>query len=192
MSANPCRRTRTGGRPRRPAHGDARGRPPDLLAGDFGSLAAQRLLDLLRELLELFLRHGTVLGGGPDTGHHLDPVERLPLSGPLGHPQRGFLETLIGRESAAAGQALPPSTDDHAFLGKARVDDLVVEALTPRATHTANLVPHEDDSGKNQALPGLTPPPLISPPSAATSDRRSPWGSILRAIDNTVSPGWTT
>ena len=126
---------------------------PDLLTGHLGPFAPQRLFDLLGQFLELLLGDGPVLGGGPHPGDDLGPVERLPLTGPLGHPQRSFFEALIGREPPPARQALATPADDAAFLSQTRVDDLVVETLTPRTPHTANLVPPRPGSGKKEPLP---------------------------------------
>src|SRR5205823_9088053 len=48
---------------------------------------------------------------------------------------RHLLDPLVGREPTFACEALAPATDGAAFVGEARVDDLVVEARAPGAAH---------------------------------------------------------
>src|SRR5206468_11256899 len=104
------------------------------------------------------------------TGDDLRAVERRAVARALDHAHRHLVEPLERCEAPPARQALATAPDRGAVVGKAGVDDLVVEARARGAAHPAKL-----SAGVARSVPG----PPLGRAMRYRSTMRSPTRSAL-------------
>jgi len=67
--------------------------------------------------------------------------ERHSIAGPFHDNQWHEFESLEGRESSAAREALATSTNGPAIVGLSGIDHFVIKVSTRRTTHMSKLLP---------------------------------------------------
>src|SRR5690606_14075120 len=79
----------------------------------------QLLLDLSDNRLDFFIRYRTFDAGQPDGAQQFAPVEGFDGAIAFDHLELPFFDVFVGREAAAARQALAPATHGSAFTAAA-------------------------------------------------------------------------
>src|SRR5262249_19845427 len=93
-------------------------------------------LDVVDELFLDLFGDGPLAAGGLDAAHDVVAVEGGAGAVALDDGETGgLLDSLVGGEAAAAGDALTPAADDLARVAGAAVDPLVVVGVAERADH---------------------------------------------------------
>jgi hypothetical protein len=98
-------------------------------------------LDPVHHALEALHRDGALLAGLEETGQDLLAIEALATPVLLDDEVRDLVDTLVGGEALAAGEALATPADDLALLALARVDDLVLEVGAERTLQDSTSWP---------------------------------------------------
>ena len=113
---------------------------PDLDAGNLPLQGAlQLLLDLIGDVLDGLGADRPLFAGLHETADDLRPVEALTAPVPLDHQKGQTLHDLIGGESLAAAETLPPAADGGALFGRSGINDLAFAVTAVRTAHGHSL-----------------------------------------------------
>src|SRR6185503_16583215 len=99
------------------------------------SLLHQLRLQPVHDRVDPLGGDGPLLTGAQEAVQDLLAAERLAPAVLLYHEERRRLQGLVGREPPVAGEAFPPAADGLALLGRAGIDDLVLEMAARGTLH---------------------------------------------------------